>query len=467
MIVPVILSGGSGTRLWPLSRKSHPKQYLKLSNNSKSLLQNTLLRLPKGFEDPLILTNEEHRFIVIDQLKEISILPKDIYLEPIPKNTAPAITIASMDIYETNPEAVLVVLSSDHHIENIKAFHDALDVGIEAAKNNHIVTLGINPTKPETGYGYIKFNQTKEDIFKIESFTEKPSQKIANQYIESGDYLWNSGMFIFKAKVLLEELSKFEPKIYSSCKKIISTKSKVDKFIRFNQEIFENCPEKSIDHAVMERTEYGYVVPLDAKWSDLGSWSSIWDISPKDKNLNSFKGDIVSIDSVNSVISSEYKLTALIGVNDFVVVDTPDALLIANKKNIADISKIIDLLKSFKRPELIENKKVHRPWGCFTSIEKNNSYQVKQLVINPGEKISLQKHQRRSEHWIVISGIATVTRGESITKLYPNQSTFIPIGEIHRLENQEKEDLIIVEIQTGEYFGEDDIIRLDDDYQRR
>jgi len=274
-------------------------------------------------------------------------------------------------------------------------------------------------------------------------------------------------MFIFKAKVLLEELSKFEPKIYSSCKKIISTKSKVDKFIRFNQEIFENCPEKSIDHAVMERTEYGYVVPLDAKWSDLGSWSSIWDISPKDKNLNSFKGDIVSIDSVNSVISSEYKLTALIGVNDFVVVDTPDALLIANKKNIADISKIIDLLKSFKRPELIENKKVHRPWGCFTSIEKNNSYQVKQLVINPGEKISLQKHQRRSEHWIVISGIATVTRGESITKLYPNQSTFIPIGEIHRLENQEKEDLIIVEIQTGEYFGEDDIIRLDDDYQRR
>jgi len=467
MIVPVILSGGSGTRLWPLSRKLHPKQFISLINNT-SLFQDTLLRLPKTVTEPLIICNEEHRFLAAEQLREIKKQSKGIILEPEGRNTAPAIALAALKLVQGNEDPIILVLSADHLIENNDAFHRIIEVASTLAKKNKLVTFGVVPDRAETGYGYI---QTKPDndecsFMNIESFKEKPSQENAEKYVNSGNYLWNSGMFMFKASAYLGELEKFEPEILNACKKSFQTELKDLDFIRINNEAFLQCPSQSIDYGVMEKTKDGIVVPLDAKWSDVGSWSSLWDAKTQDNNGNVSEGDVVLKKVSDTYIHSSSRLVSAIGVSDLVIIDTPDALLVADKKHSQNIKEIVEKLKQDNRSEVDNHRKIFRPWGYYDSIDYGAGFQVKRIAVNSGAKLSLQKHKYRSEHWVVIKGIALVTCGEKTYELKENQSTHIPQGEIHRLENRQNYPLEIIEIQTGSYLGEDDIIRLEDDFNR-
>ena len=467
MIIPVILSGGSGTRLWPLSRKLHPKQFLYLTDNERTVFQNTLLRLPKRLSNPIIVCNEEHRFLAAEQLREINIRPNSIILEPIAKNTAPAITLAALKLASDGQDPVLLVLPSDHVIEDTKAFHKSIKIATKLAENNKLVTFGVTPNKTETGYGYIETsNLTNSEFCKVISFKEKPNHEKAERYLKAKNFLWNSGMFMFKASTFLDELKKFELNIYKSCKNSITSIDKDLDFIRINQNIFLNCPSKSIDYAIMEQTSDAVVVPLEAKWSDIGSWNSLMDIQSKDINGNVSKGDVLLNDVKNTYTYSSSRLITVSGVSDLIIVDTQDSLLVINKNNINHISSLIKKLQSQDRIELDEHRKMYRPWGYYDLMAKGNDFQAKRILVNPGAKLSLQKHKYRAEHWIVIAGIATITCGNKTFSLAENESTFIPKGEIHRLENQEKYNLEIIEIQTGEYFGEDDIIRLEDFYQR-
>jgi len=465
-IIPVILAGGSGTRLWPLSRKSHPKQFIKITNENNSLFQNTFDRLPKNFENPIVICNESHRFIAAEQLREIGIKPKTIILESIGKNTAPAIALAALEILNYEPDAIMLVLASDHDIKNINEFHKSLLTAERGASDNYLLTFGIKPTRPDTNYGYIQAEEGKEDILKINSFKEKPSVELAQEYISSSHYFWNSGMFAFKAKIYLKELRKFEKEIYECCKKSFAKPTIDNDFARFDYSIFEKCPDKSIDIAIMEKTSNGGMVVLDAAWSDLGTWESIWHATCKNESGNVEYGDIVSINSSNSLIYSPHQLTSVIGVENLTIVNTPDALLISKTDEVKNINQLLSQLKLTNKKELTDNNLVYRPWGYFNSIANQKNYQIKIILLNPGAKISLQKHEHRSEHWIIISGVATVTLGKKVFNLHENQSTFIPKGEIHRLENHQINDLKIIEIQTGDYLGEDDIIRLDDVYKR-
>ena len=466
MIVPVILSGGSGTRLWPLSRKLHPKQFIDLVNDT-TLFQDTILRLPKDIADPLIICNEEHRFLAAEQLRQINRKSNGIILEPIGKNTAPAITLAALKFINNGEDPLLLVLSADHLIQNINTFHQSIKTAGELAEKNKLVTFGIVPDKAETGYGYIKADiDSTADYYNIQSFTEKPSQEDAQKYLDSGNYLWNSGMFMFKASIYLQELEKFEPEILASCKKSCQTEYKDKDFIRLNKDEFYQCPEQSIDYAVMEHTKDGVVVPLDANWSDIGSWDALWDAKNKDSNGNVSKGDVILNGVKNTYTYSSNRLVSAIGVSDLVIVDTQDALLIADKNHSQNIKDIVNQLKKENRSEAENHRKVLRPWGYYDSIDVDDGFQVKRILVNPGAKLSLQKHQHRAEHWVVVKGIATITRGDDVFVLKENQSTYIPKGEVHRLENTEEIDLEIIEIQTGDYLGEDDIIRLEDDYQR-
>ena len=466
MIVPVILSGGSGTRLWPLSRKLHPKQFIDLVNDT-TLFQDTILRLPKDVANPLIICNEEHRFLAAEQLRQIHKESNGIILEPIGKNTAPAIALAALKFINNDEDPLLLVLSADHLIQNIDAFHQSIKIAEELAEKNKLVTFGIVPDKAETGYGYIKANiDNTADYYKIQSFTEKPNQEDAQKYLDSGNYLWNSGMFMFKASVYLQELEKFEPEILSSCKKSCQTEYKDKDFIRLNNDEFYQCPEQSVDYAVMEYTKDGVVVPLDANWSDIGSWNALWDAKNKDKDGNVSEGDVILDGVKNTYTYSSNRLVSVIGISDLVIVDTQDALLVADKKYSQNIKNIVNQLKKNNRPEADNHRKVFRPWGYYDSIDADDGFQVKRILVNPGAKLSLQKHEHRAEHWVVVKGVAKVTCGEKIFSLKENQSTYIPKGEVHRLENQEGIDLEIIEIQTGDYLGEDDIIRLEDDYQR-
>jgi len=465
-IIPIVLAGGSGTRLWPLSRKSHPKQFIKISNEDNSLFQNTFYRLPDNFSKPIVICNEEHRFIAAEQLREIGVEPETIILESIGKNTAPAIALAAFEILTIDPDAVMLVLASDHDIKNTKEFHKCLSVAEKGALENYLLTFGIKPLRPDTNYGYIKAEKHSSDILHINSFKEKPSIELAKNYISKDNYFWNSGMFAFKAKIYLEELKKFEPEIYECCKQAMSNPTKDHDFTRLNFAIFEHCPEKSIDIGVMEKTKNGGMVILDAEWSDLGTWESIWHTTSKTKSGNVEYGDIISINSKNSLIYSPNQLTSTIGIEDLAVINTPDALLISRIKDVGNINQLLTKLKSLNRKELTDNNLVYRPWGYFNSIICHQNYQIKIISINPGAKISLQKHEHRSEHWIVISGVATITKGEKTFDLQINQSTFIPSGEIHRLSNLQNNELKIIEIQSGNYLGEDDIVRLDDIYKR-
>ena len=466
MIVPIILSGGSGTRLWPLSRKLHPKQFIDLVNDT-TLFQDTILRLPKDTANPLIICNEEHRFLAAEQLRQIDKESNGIILEPIGRNTAPAIALAALKFINNGEDPLLLVLSADHLIQNIDAFHRSIKIAEKLAERDKLVTFGIVPDKAETGYGYIKANiYNTADYYKIQSFTEKPNQEDAQKYLDSGNYLWNSGMFMFKASIYLQELEKFEPEILASCKKSCQTEYKDKDFIRLNKDEFYQCPEQSIDYAVMEHTKDGVVVPLDANWSDIGSWDALWDAKNKDSNGNVSKGDVILNGVKNTYTYSSNRLVSAIGVSDLVIVDTQDALLIADKNHSQNIKDIVNQLKKENRSEAENHRKVLRPWGYYDSIDVDDGFQVKRILVNPGAKLSLQKHQHRAEHWVVVKGIATITRGDDVFVLKENQSTYIPKGEVHRLENTEEIDLEIIEIQTGDYLGEDDIIRLEDDYQR-
>ena len=466
MIVPVILSGGSGTRLWPLSRKLHPKQFINLVNET-TLFQDTILRLPEDVAEPLIICNEEHRFLAAEQLREIGKKTKGIILEPEGRNTAPAVALAALQFINKGEDPILLVLSADHLIKNIEAFHQSITIASELAENNKLITYGVVPDKAETGYGYIEANiNNTDDYYSIKSFTEKPSQKNAKKYLDSVNYLWNSGMFMFKASVYLSELEKFEPEILSACKKSCTTENIDSDFIRIDNDAFHQCPNESIDYAVMEHTKNGVVVPLDANWSDVGSWSSLWNAKTKDNNDNVSEGDVVLEDVKNTYTYSSNRLVSVIGVSNLVIVDTQDALLVTDKQQTHKIKIIIERLQNDKRSEVENHRKVFRPWGYYDSVDSGEGFQVKRIVVNSGAKLSLQKHKYRAEHWVVVKGVALVTCGDKVFELVENQSTYIPQGSLHRLENHQDTPLEIIEIQTGNYLGEDDIIRLVDDYQR-
>ena len=466
MIVPVILSGGSGKRLWPLSRTLFPKQFINLISDTTPF-QDTILRLPEDISDPLVICNEEHRFLVAEQLRQIEANNRGIILEPIGKNTAPAIALAALNLFNNNQDPMLLVLSADLLIQNIKSFHKSIKTAKTLVEQGKMVALGVRPTKPETGYGYIEFDNSHEaDNYDIKSFKEKPSQEIAKNYLDSGNYYWNSGIFMFKASVYLNELEKFEPEILDACKKSYKNSYKDLDFVRLDHEKFIKCPEKSIDYAVMEKTKEAVVVPLESNWSDIGSWEMLWEAKQKDSKNNVSEGDVILNEVKNSYIHSSNRLVSAIGVSNLVIIDTQDALLVSDKKDTQNIKNIVEKLNKNDRSESINHRIVYRPWGHFDSIDYGKGFQVKRIYVNPGAKISLQKHQHRAEHWVVVKGVAHITCGNQVFELKENQSTYIPKGEIHRLENCEETPLEIIEVQTGKYLGEDDIIRLEDDYQR-
>jgi len=466
MIIPIILAGGSGTRLWPLSRKIHPKQFISLLNET-SLFQDTLTRLPKEALDPIVICNEDHRFLVAEQAREINVTLNSIILEPIGRNTAPAIALAAIKVLNDFENPILIVLAADHKIENKSAFHDAIKIAHKLAENNKLVTFGIIPQSAETGYGYIEIEKKdKAEYFDIKSFVEKPNKKNAINFLNSGNYLWNSGMFMFNASIYLSELNKFEPEILTSCKKSLSNEFKDLEFIRIDKKEFCKSPNQSIDYAVMEKTNKAKVVPLDAGWSDVGSWDALMDSKIKDSLGNVVEGDVTLDQVKNSYLYSTNRLVAASNIADLIVIDTQDALLVTTRDNSLSIKNIVKKLKKNKRTEIENHRKVYKPWGYYDSIDTGYNFQVKRILVNPGAKLSLQKHLHRSEHWVVVSGVAKITCGKKIYNLEKNQSTYIPKGEIHRLENIENYPLEIIEVQTGNYLGEDDIIRLKDDYQR-
>ena len=467
MIVPVILSGGSGERLWPLSRSLHPKQFINLVNKDSTIFQDTILRLPNKASNPLIICNEEHRFLAAEQLRQINISPHGIILEPVGKNTAPAIALAALKLINEKIDPILLVLPADHIIKNIDAFHESIEIAQNLAEENKLVTFGIHPDRAETGYGYIETDTIRELQFhNIKSFKEKPNQANADKYFQSGDYLWNSGIFMFKASIYLDELKKFEPLIIDACIKSLKTIENDSDFIRVDNKEFLKCPKKSIDYAVMENTKNALVVKLDANWSDIGSWKSLMQSKDKDENGNVCEGNIFLDDVQNTFTYSTTRLISVSGVSDLIIIDTQDALLVTNAKNSHNIKNVIQKLKSNNRPELDFHRKVYRPWGYYDLIDAGVGFQAKRIVVNPGAKLSLQKHLHRAEHWIVVSGIATITRGNKISTLKTNESTYISKEELHRLENHEKTPLKIIEIQTGSYLDEDDIIRIEDHYKR-
>jgi mannose-1-phosphate guanylyltransferase len=466
MIAPIILSGGIGTRLWPISRSLHPKQFIDLVNDT-TLFQDTVLRLPKKSLGPLIICNEEHRFLAAEQLRQINKKSNGIILEPFGRNTAPAVALAAFKLIKNKKDPNLLVLSADHHIGDAKAFHRSIQIAESISEAGKLVTFGAIPTKPETGYGYIEVDSSEEaDYYDIKSFIEKPNLKNAKLFVDKGNYYWNSGIFMFKASTYLDELKKYEPEIFYACKKSLKTTQNDYDFIRIDNNEFNNCPNKSIDYAVMEKTNNSVVIPLDTSWSDIGSWESLWEFKDKDKDGNVIEGDIIVKQVKNTYVKSSNRLVTAIGVNSLVIIDTEDSLLVANKEYSQKISTIVKLLNENNRKEADSHKKVYRPWGYYDSLDIGNNFQVKRLSINPGSKISLQKHQHRAEHWVVVQGLATIICGDNLIELKRNQSTYIPRNTIHRLENQGDTQLEIIEIQTGEYLGEDDIIRLEDDYQR-
>ncbi|HEA2612970.1 TPA: mannose-1-phosphate guanylyltransferase/mannose-6-phosphate isomerase [Escherichia coli] len=467
MIIPIIMAGGSGTRLWPLSRSLYPKQFLSLINEN-SLLQETLKRLD-GLNclPPVIVSNNEHRFIVAEQLRQFGVDDFQIILEPVGRNTAPAVALAALKSLELHGDHHMLVLAADHAIQDIEAFHAAVLAAEQESVDNKLVTFGIVPTKPETGYGYIKKGeQVKNSVFKVNSFVEKPDLETAKNYLEQKCYLWNSGMFMFKASVYLDELKKFRPDILAACKESLSSASTDLDFIRLNSDVFAECPDESIDYAVMEKTQDCVVIPLDADWSDIGSWTSLWEISEKDEHENVSHGDVINYNSRNNYIYSEGSLISTVGVNNLIIVQTKDALLVAQQDNVQDIKKIVEILKKQKRSEHISHREVYRPWGRYDSVERGDRYQVKRITVKPGECLSTQMHHHRAENWVVVAGTAKVTCGERTFFVTENESTFIPIGTVHTLENPGKIPLEVIEIQSGVYLGDDDIVRLSDKYGR-
>ncbi len=473
---PVILAGGGGTRLWPLSREHYPKQFLNLFGK-KTLLQNTLLRLDGlnssiSVSAPTIICNETHRFLVAEQSAQIAKNPGSIFLEPKGRNTAPALTIAALN----QQESILLMMPADHLISQLDLFHDAIYAGIEMAQQNKLVTFGIKPHVPETGYGYINIGSklqvfNNQSIHAIKGFTEKPKLSVAEAYLNSGEYLWNSGIFMMKASVWLDKIKQFQSPIHDACALAYEKGKQDGLFYRLDETAFINCPADSIDYAVMEKlaetdNEQLAVIPIDVGWSDVGAWSSVWDTQNKDKNNNYIEGDVIVEDTSNCLIRSERGLIVTIGCDDMVIVDTDDAIMIANKNKTQDVKKIVEQLKNENRSESLTHRKVYRPWGSYDSIDMGEKFQAKRLIVNPDKKLSLQSHAKRAEHWVVVKGEATVTKGDETFVLHENESTYIPQGTRHRLENMTDKPLEIIEVQSGSYLGEDDIVRYDDDFGR-
>lgn len=449
-----------------MSRGQYPKQFLALVSE-KTMIQETVLRLEAmdGIQAPIAVCNEDHRFMVAEQLWEVDAQPSAIILEPVGKNTAPAVAVAALAA--PSDEDILLVLPADHVIENTVVFQDAVQQANELAAEDFLVTFGIVPTGPETGYGYIKRSNTNlGNAFGVSAFVEKPDLESATQYVESGEYFWNSGMFAFKAKRFLQELEKFNPEMLAACRKAFDN-AKVDlDFIRLDKNDFSVCPADSIDYAVMEKTDQAMVIPLDAGWNDVGSWSALWEVATKDEAGNAIKGDVLTYDVINSYLHSEKKLVAAVGIKNLVVVETDDALMVAPKDRVQEVKEIVSQLKKAKRREAEIHRKVYRPWGHYDSVDDGDRHQTKRIVVKPGARLSLQMHHHRAEHWIVVKGTALVTIGDKKRLLTENESTYISLGTIHSLENPGVIPLEMIEVQSGSYLGEDDIVRFDDQYGR-
>ena len=466
MILPVIMAGGSGTRLWPLSRGNYPKQFLTL-NGELSMLQNTLNRLSGLEHSPAILIcNEEHRFIAAEQVRQLGVEHSGMFLEPVGRNTAPAIALAAFKAVEKGADPLLLVLAADHIIDDIEAFQHSVNQAAELANQNKLVTFGIVGNKPETGYGYIKRGEQYQTGFVVDSFVEKPDAVKAEKYIASGDYYWNSGMFLFKASRYLNELKTYRPDIYAACEKAMQVQNNDLDFIRVDKRAFEACPDESIDYAVMEHTKDAVVVPMDAGWSDVGGFSALWEVSPQDENGNAFTGDVKAIDTKNTLVFGEDKLVATVGVEDLVIVNTKDALLVAHKNKSQHVKAIVQQLKDEQRSEAKLHREVYRPWGKYDSVDSGERFQVKRITVKPGAKLSVQMHHHRAEHWIVVSGTAKVQIDDTEQFVTENESVYIPITAVHALENPGKVDLELIEVQSGSYLGEDDIVRFEDRYGR-
>lgn len=468
-ITPVVLCGGSGTRLWPLSRTLHPKQLLSLIND-KSMLQNTLLRVQGMLNHarPMVICNHEYRFIVAEQLRDAGFEKSDIFLEPEGKNTAPAVTIVALHSLRQNEDPLLMVMPADHDIANIDQLEKTIEAGIELANQNYLVTFGVTPNKPETGYGYILKSDPlpQSSGYRVEQFVEKPSITKAKEYVASGDYFWNSGMFLFRASVFIKAMREFAPDILESCEQAVADMGVDLDFYRLNEK-FLSCRSESIDFAVMEKADNIAVVPLQSEWSDVGSWDVLWQISQKDDAGNVLRGQVFVDQVSDSYLRAEKRLLAVVGLSNIAVIETPDAVLVAHKDSCQDIKTMVGLLKGNQRAEAHTHDCVYRPWGYYEALNKSDRYHVKHIVVKPGAKLSLQMHQHRSEHWVIIKGTAVVTRGDEQFELSENQSIYIPANVKHRIENNTDSLLHFIEVQTGNYFGEDDIVRFEDIYGRK
>jgi mannose-1-phosphate guanylyltransferase/mannose-6-phosphate isomerase len=470
MIHPVILSGGSGTRLWPMSRTLYPKQLLRLLGR-ESLLQQTVRRVTQreGFAPPLLVANEEHRFIIAEQLREISVIPHALLLEPVGRNTAPATCIAALALTETEPDPLMLVMPSDHSIGNVAAFFAGIECAAAAARAGALVTFGITPERAETGYGYIRRGDELEGIqgaFAVAEFVEKPEIEQAEGYIGSGEHSWNSGIFLFPARLYLDELERLRPDMVAVCRQALANAQRDSDFTRLDKDAFCSCPADSIDYAVMEHTRRAAVVPVSMNWSDIGSWDALWEMGAKDQQGNSIAGNVIAEETRNCYLRSEAGLVAAIGVEDLVVVATDDAVMVAPRYRTQEVKNLVARLAREGRGEADALPTVHRPWGTFTPLHNGHRVQVKHIVVKPGGKLSLQMHHHRAEHWVVVQGTAKIRRGDEEMMLSEDQSTYIPIGTAHRLENPGKIPLHLIEVQSGSYLGEDDIVRLEDSYGR-
>lgn len=468
MFLPVIMAGGSGTRLWPLSRQLYPKQFLALTGE-RTMLQETVARL-QGMDAraPLLLCNEEHRFIVAEQLRQMGQAESDILLEPEGRNTAPAIALAALFATQAGDDPILLVLAADHLVKDAARFREAVAAAVPLAEAGHLVTFGIVPDRAETGYGYIRRGDAIEDSagYAVAGFEEKPDAATAERYLADGAHFWNSGMFMFRASRYLEELEKFRPDILEACRAAMATTRADLDFVRIDAAAFKTCPAESIDYAVMEKTGAAAMVPFDAGWSDIGSWSALWEIWPQDEDGNALRGDVIAVSSKGNLVHSDHRLVALLGVEDLVVIETKDAVLVAERGAVQEVKEVVERIKREGRGEHVNHRQVYRPWGHYDSIDFGSRHQVKRITVKPGAKLSVQMHHHRAEHWVVVRGTARVYRDDEVIMLSENQSTYIPLGAVHALENPGKIDLELIEVQSGSYLGEDDIVRLEDRYGR-